>query len=232
MTVSPIPIIYSFRRCPYAMRARLAIYLVGIQVELREILLKKKPAQMLKASPKGTVPVLVLPNEQVIDESIDIVCWALDQSSDPYWLQQLALYQDKSICSDTTFELIQDNDQQFKYWLDRYKYSVGYPEHSVDFYFDKAVAILQRWETHLTDNMSANDFVGFYGSCISLVDIALFPFVRQFAMVDTSEFDRLPLPNLQLWLQRWLAAPEFLAVMHKYPPWEPSHPQLLLKTQK
>ena len=130
-----LPVLYSFRRCPYAMRARLAIQVADIQVELREVVLKNKPAELLAASPKGTVPVLVLPDGQVVDESRDIMLWALEQNDPQNWLQNSSLAN----------QLIDANDVEFKPNLDGYKYADRYPE-SAEFYRQQAEVFLQRLE--------------------------------------------------------------------------------------
>jgi len=126
MTETKLPILYSFRRCPYAMRARLAIAYSGIKLELREIVLRNKPEEMLAISPKGTVPVLQLPSGEVIDESIDIMRWALAQHDPNDWYSEPYIPAIES--------LITQNDESFKPWLDRYKYADRYPEQSETYY--------------------------------------------------------------------------------------------------
>src|SRR5690554_5339291 len=163
------PILYSFRRCPYAMRARLGILFAGLQVELREIVLRNKPAQMLAISPKGTVPVLQLPDGQVIDESLDIMRCAL-QLQDP---QQLL---DESTLTQG-YALIEQNDRQFKHWLDRYKYADRYPEMTQLEYRLQGEVFLQQLEQLLNQSF-------LLGDKISLADIGIMPFIRQFAHVD------------------------------------------------
>ena len=199
------PILYSFRRCPYAMRARLGILFAGLQVELREIVLRNKPAQMLAISPKGTVPVLQLPDGQVIDESLDIMRWAL-QLQDP---QQLL---DESTLTQG-YALIEQNDRQFKHWLDRYKYADRYPEMTQLEYRLQGEDFLQQLEQLLLNQ----SFL--LGDKISLADIGIMPFIRQFAHVDRQVFAELPYPNLQRWLSYWLAQPLFLQAMAKHKPW-------------
>jgi len=216
------PVLYSFRRCPYAMRARIALYYSGNVCELREVVLKSKPEQMLAVSPKGTVPVLLVPSENeqgfdVIDESIDVVAWALQQSDDPdHWLTHS--------CDD---ELIKSCDNEFKHWLDRYKYSDRYPEFEPHFYFEKACAFLTQIESRLVLSTDTNKNES--GECteayfidtpsVSVLDITIFPFVRQFAFVDKNKFDALDSPKLQSWLNYFLISPIFLSVMQKYPMW-------------
>nr|MBV6629460.1 glutathione S-transferase [Oceanococcus sp. HetDA_MAG_MS8] len=204
----PRPILYSFRRCPYAMRARLALAVAQIDLELREILLKDKPAAMLEASAKATVPVLVLPEGEVIDESLDVMHWALQQSDPQGWLH--------ANDAATTQELLAINDGEFKHWLDRTKYSVRFPEHSMEHYRDQAMHILRDWNVRLEANGGA-----LLGSQRRLVDWALLPFVRQFSMIDQQWFAQTPMPALQHWLQQGLATPLFGRIMTKYAPWQP-----------
>ena len=202
--------LYSFRRCPYAMRARLGLSFAELQVELREIVLKNKPAQMLAISPKGTVPVLQLPEDhsserRVIEESREILEWALRQS-DP----QGPL----SVDSASANTLIDQNDGEFKHWLDRYIYADRHPESTQPEYRQRGELFLQVLEKLLAENrylLSSN---------ISIADIAIMPFVRQFAHVDQEAFYSLPYPHLQQWLRDWLEHPVFHQVMTKYQPWQ------------
>ena len=196
-----LPTLYSFRRCPYAMRARLALYYAGLQVELREILLKDKPESMLQASPKGTVPVLVLADGTVIEESLDVVYWALGQQ-DP-----------KGLLAPTQRELIAENDNEFKGWLDRYKYHVGYPEQPPEYYRQQAEVFLGKLEFIL----SQHDYLA--GEKVSVLDICIWPFVRQFAFVDAKWFWQADYPALQKWLQGYLDSEAFTAIMPKFKPW-------------
>ncbi|WP_367110177.1 glutathione S-transferase [uncultured Psychrobacter sp.] len=198
--------LYSFRRCPYAMRARLAILFADLQVELREIVLKSKPPQMLTISPKGTVPVLQLSGGTVIEESREIMMWALDQN-DPQGLLDTEVINQANA-------LISQNDNEFKYWLDRYKYADRHTDMTQTEYRQRGEKFLQILEELLTKN----SFL--LGDSVSIADIGIMPFVRQFAHVDREVFYNLPYPNLQRWLQEWLAHPIFLQVMTKYPPWQ------------
>lgn len=216
MTVS-LHRLYSFRRCPYAMRARLGILFAELQVELREIVLKNKPAPMLEISPKGTVPVLELINpdgsqQQVIEESREILEWALEQH-DPQGLLNTDLASAKA--------LIDQNDNKFKLWLDRYKYADRYPELTQQDYRQKGEVFLQSLETLLTKNKYL------LGDTISLADIGIMPFVRQFAHVDRDVFYSLPYPYLQAWLKDWLDHPKFQQVMVKFQPWQAGDEQVV-----
>lgn len=200
-----LPVLYSFRRCPYAIRARMALYYSKVKCELREIELKNKPQPMLDVSAKGTVPVLVLKDKSVIDESLDVMYWALEQGiDDESWLSTDASeYQ----------ALITENDGSFKYYLDRYKYADRYPEYSQLYYRQKAEEFLQKLEFCLAKRpyLSAES--------MKFVDVAIFPFIRQFAFVDKNWFDNSPYVNLQCWLEQLLQSDLFVAVMQKYKPW-------------
>ena len=209
MSVS-LPRLYSFRRCPYAMRARLGLLFAGQEVELREVVLKNKPAQMLAISPKGTVPVLELVEEggserSVIDESREIVEWALRQN-DPQGLLNTDLVSANA--------LIDQNDKEFKHWLDRYKYADRHPELTQSEYRQRGEVFLQVLEQLLAKNRYL------LGTDISIADIGIMPFVRQFAHVDQEVFYSLPYPNLQRWLREWLELPAFQQVMVKFQPWQ------------
>ena len=202
----PMHRLYSFRRCPYAMRARLGLLFAEVQVELREITLKHKPAQMLEISPKGTVPVLQLSNDAVIEESREIMVWALEQQ-DPQKLLDTKTLHEANI-------LIDKSDHEFKYWLNRYKYADRHLEMTQTEYRQQGEAFLQVLEALLTKNAYL------LGSHITIADIAIMPFVRQFAHVDRDVFYNLPYPNLQRWLTGWLEHPLFLQVMTKFEPWQ------------
>ena len=203
---SSYPCMYSFRRCPYAMRARLGILFAELQVELREITLKNKPPQMLAISPKGTVPVLQLLDGTVIEESREIMIWALAQQDPQGLLHDAALHEANA--------LIDKNDNEFKYWLDRYKYADRHLQMSQTEYRQKGEVFLQLLEELLTKNPYL------LGKGITLADIGIMPFVRQFAHVNRDVFYNLPYPNLQRWLQDWLQHPLFLQAMTKFQPWQ------------
>lgn len=193
-------LLYSFRRCPYAIRARLAIAISGVDVEIREVDLKAKPAQMLALSPKGTVPVLVLPDGRVIDESLDIMLWALRQRDPLGMLQGF---------SDEAEELIKRNDGQFKQALDRYKYPERYPESSTLEYRAQGEVVLKDLNTRLHEcNYLIGDNAG-------ISDLALMPFIRQFAQVDRAWFDASSYIQLQKWLRGWEESELFVDVMRK-----------------
>ena len=192
-------LLYSFRRCPYAMRARLALRYSGVPVHIIEVSLKAKPAEMLALSPKGTVPVLCV-NGRVIEESLDIMHWALAQHDPDDWLLQ---------GDPRVQELIAENDQVFKHHLNRYKYAERYPEQPMEHYRAEGEVFLQTLEGLLAEN----DYL--LAEQLSLADVALAPFVRQFAHVDREWFAGTPYRQLQAWLQRFLESPLFIAVMAK-----------------
>ena len=209
-----LPVLYSFRRCPYAMRARLALEVSGVSYELREVSLKNKPPELLATSPKGTVPVLVLPGGQVIDESLDIMQWALAQNDPQGWLTQGA--------PDEMLALIASNDGKFKHALDSYKYPNRYPLDSGG--DTKAFALAQRfeaasWLQTLEACLSQGSFVWLYGHQASLADMATLPFVRQFAHTDAEWFAAQPWQQLRAWLARFEASELFECVMAKQQPW-------------
>ena len=191
--------LYSFRRCPYAMRARMALRYSGVPVEIVEVSLKAKPAEMLAISPKGTVPVLDA-DGQVIDESLEIMHWALAQHDPDDWL----LGGDSRIA-----ELIEANDQVFKIHLNRYKYAERYPEQPMEVYRAEGALFLQK----LDELLEGRDYL--LTAHPSLADIALLPFVRQFAHVDRDWFAQTPYVRLQAWLQRFLESELFTGIMKK-----------------
>ena len=197
-------IFYSFRRCPYAIRARLAIAYSQQSVYLREVVLKHKPKEMIELSEKATVPVLQLTNGDVIDESLDIMIWALEYADPKGWLTpNLPLM----------LELIDENDFEFKNWLDKYKYADRFPQQSVDYYQQRADDFLFKLETKLQGSRYL------FGENISLADMAIFPFVRQFAGVDKTYFENLSYRALQNWLTNLTTLPLFISIMSKYPSW-------------
>lgn len=190
-------VLYSFRRCPYAMRARMALRYSGVPLSIVEVSLKAKPAEMLAASPKGTVPVLVCADGSVIEQSLDIMHWALARHDPDNWLQPG--------CA----ALIEENDTRFKVLLDRYKYAIRYPEHPMEYYRAQGAEFLQRLE----DMLARSAYLA--GPALSLADVALAPFVRQFAHVDHDWFEQAPYPHLNAWLERFLASELFSSVMKK-----------------
>lgn len=212
MAMSPVteslPVLYSFRRCPYAMRGRMALKVSGIGVELREVILRDKPAAMLEASPKGTVPVIDLRhrNGPVIDESLAVMRWALDKNDPENWL---------GIDPDLTAALIAENDGSFKHHLDRYKYANRYKDANEEYHRSEGAVFLNKLNERLDNGENL------FGVKRSLADIAIFPFVRQFKIADTDWFDAQSFHNVQAWLNRHIAGDLFTSVMEKYGAWQP-----------
>lgn len=203
-----LPVFWSFRRCPYAMRARLAVTIGKVAVELREILLRDKPADFIAASPKATVPVLQLPDGGVIDESFDVMMWALRQNDPDGWLACMDADPDKV---DSFFEQL---DGPFKHHLDRYKYASRY---------DKDTALIHRQEgakTLAEYNAILARQTALSGNHLGLMDFGSLPFVRQFRIADPEWFDAQDWPYLHVWLTAFLDSSLFAAVMEKYAPWE------------
>jgi glutathione S-transferase len=205
--MSGLPLLYSFRRCPYAMRARLALLASDTTCIIREVKLAAKPAEMLAASPKATVPVLILPDGRVIEESLDIMRWCLTRHDPAGWLD----HQDD--------RLIEANDGPFKHHLDRTKYP---DRHGSDAAIHRAACLdmLRPLEDRLTNNPYL------CGKTMGLTDAALLPFVRQFAAIDRGWFDAQPLPQVRGWLDRLVASPLFEAAMIRLTPWRAGDPDI------
>ena len=207
MTQDVHPILYSFRRCPYAMRARLALLQAQIKWEHREIIFRDKPAHMLEISPKGTVPVLLLPDGTVIDESLDIMLWALGENDPDNWLSK----DNKT----EAMALINENDTTFKRALDRYKYPNRYEDEDCSNAREDGLEFITKLDTYLTDRDTL------LPSGASIADTAIFPFIRQFAHVDRDWFYALPTPNIHAWLTKHLESDAFTITMKKYELWAP-----------
>ena len=212
-----VPILYTFRRCPYAMRARMALAASGEPFEWREILLKDKPEAMLSASGKGTVPVLVLPDGAVIDESLDIMLWALSQA-DPMGLLPV-----EAQVRTFAFELIARNDGPFKGHLDRYKYATRYEGVDAIVEREAGLAFLAELDSRLTEST----FLA--GGRCGLADLAIFPFVRQFRIADPAYFDARSFRALHGWLGVLTNSRLFLSIMPKRPPWAPGDAPLIFR---
>ena len=209
--MATLPVLYSFRRCPYAMRARLALASSALAYELREVALRSKPPELLAASPKGTVPVLVLPGGEVIDESLDVMLWALRQHDPDGWLAGDV---------DGMLALIADNDGAFKQHLDRYKYPNRYAaEHTSDVrhFGESHRAAGAAWLVSLQHRLREQNWL--FGDRASLADMAVLPFVRQFAHTDPAWFAVQPWPQLAAWLARFEASTLYHAVMDKHAAW-------------
>lgn len=198
-----LSILYSYRRCPYAMRARMALKLAGVEVDIREISLRDKPAHMLQVSPKGTVPVLVLEDGQVIEQSLEIMQWALKIHA-----LQTSIH---TASRASVLALISENDSAFKCALDAYKYPERHPTKSQIQHRADGEVFLQKLENSLQENLYL------FGATPSLADIAIFPFVRQFAAVDATWFDSSPYPKLNAWLRTLVESELFVSIMEKQP---------------
>jgi len=219
-------ILYTFRRCPYAMRARISLHLSQLNPLVREIELKHKPAEMLTISAKGTVPVLVTADKQVIGESLDIMRFALTQHPAPdndfltpsdYKTLQLWLN------DPATESLINANDNEFKPWLDKYKYADRSPQYSQHWYRQQAEKFIQRLEVNLTQHLFLCT------ETVTLADLAIFPFIRQFANVEPTWFNSMPYPKVNAWLTKLINSPLFNVTMYTYPLWLPQKKMILLK---
>lgn len=208
-----LPILYSFRRCPYAMRARFALAVSGQSCELREVLLRDKPAELRLTSAKATVPVLIEPDGTVHDQSLDIMLWALHRNDPARWL----VSQERG-GSDEVLALIAACDGPFKQQLDRYKYPNRFEgadpvTHRTDAapYLERLDALM-RSQTHL------------FAERPTLADMAIAPFVRQFAQTDVAWFAAQPWPALQRWLSTLTASALWQQATEKYPAWESGGP--------
>jgi glutathione S-transferase len=193
--------LYSYRRCPYAMRARMALITAQIQCDVYDINFRDKPDAMLAASPKGTVPVLITNDNQVIDESLDIMRWALKINDPQDWITQQPKEQ---------LTLIAQNDGEFKKSLDRYKYPTRFENEDCSAAKAKGLAFLTKLNNRLSGSKNL------MGDRSQIADIAIFPFIRQFANVDRAWFDALPLPHLQTWLTHHLSSPLFKTIFKKH----------------
>ena len=192
------------------MRARVSIAYSGAQVGLREVVLKDKPTAMLEVSPKGTVPVLIDIDGTVIEESLDVMRWALAQNDPENWLDGLGLDD----------PLILTCDDEFKHWLDRYKYANRFPEQNEQWYREQGELFLDQLEQLLTHHRYLRS------DSLSAVDVAVMPFVRQFAGVDTNWWSGRPYPQVATWLEQLLEGDLFKGVMKKYPRWQEGDPAI------
>lgn len=199
-----MPILYSFRRCPFAIRARMAIYVADVTVELREVNLSNKPPDMLTLSSRGTVPLLQLSKREIIEESLEIMIWALRKHDPSGWLDDYNGFSEA---------LISENDSTFKKNLDRYKYWQRHPEQTQL----QARKNAEKFLIKLEGLLSRSEY--FCGSSVKLADISIFPFIRQFAAVDLAWFDTNPYPNLRRWLHQLLIDNVFTKSMQRYPQW-------------
>ena len=205
MTHLTLPLLYSYRRCPYAMRARMALLVAGIAFDAHDIVLRDKPAAMLALSPKGTVPVLVLPDGTVLEQSLDIMQWAWHEHDPAGWWARAQSADNQA--------LLAVCDGAFKHQLDRYKYPERFDD--VEHRAQPRDAAVEALLAPLDAQLQRRPQLGGETPCAT--DLALFPFVRQFAAVEPGWFASLPLPALQAWLAGWLAHPLFETAMAKLP---------------
>lgn len=201
--MSALPVLYSFRRCPYAIRARLALAVAQQPYQLHEVLLRDKPAALLAASPKGTVPVLVLQGGSVLEQSLDVMCWALQRNDPADWLRPASGTLEEMLA------LVGDCDTHFKPLLDRCKYPQRYPDINPAQSRDAAQTWLAGWNDRLSDTGHL------HGGHTTLADAAIFPFVRQFAAIDPIYWSAQPWFHLQAWLEDWMQLPMFTETMQK-----------------
>jgi len=197
------PLLFSFRRCPFAIRARLAIKVSGVEVDTHEVSLRAKPKEMLECSPKGTVPVLKFADGRVLEQSLDIMQWALSLNDPEHWLDH-----DQAILAEV-MSLIKKNDESFKPALDLYKYAVRFPEHSEAYYREQAEPFLAELNTRL----SRDGYL--LGERYTLADMAIFPFIRQFSNVNPDWFYASRYHHLIAWLDRLISSELFQNIMQK-----------------
>ncbi len=206
-------ILYSFRRCPYAIRARWALLICEIKVQIREVDLKNKPLEFLNISKTKTVPILVKTNKEIIEESLDIIIWALSESKN----KQIKNFYIPSNKKEEILEIISENDNGFKYHLDRFKYSTRFKASEEDFHFKEAAKFIKKWNKKLTQGR------WLIGDNPSIADWCIWPFVRQFKIAceskkKTSYFE----DPIKEWLENFENHQHFKKLMHKYAKWEPS----------
>lgn len=201
------PILYSFRRCPYAIRARFALAYSGVECELREVDLKNKPQELFDLSPKATVPVLLLPNGEIIKESMDIIHYALAYNDPEKWCYPNTTLTNAIICK---------NDTIFVPTLHKYKYYQRYPEESKATYLQQTELV---FISEIEEILQHSSYIA--GQQISLVDIAIFPFIRQWALADREWFDHSPYSHIRKWLEGIMSTALYDKVMEKHTPWQP-----------
>ena len=206
-----LPVLYSFRRCPYAIRARMSLIEAKVSVELREVVLKEKPQEMVEASAKGTVPVLLPSGDhgKVIDESLEIMLWALTQNN-TQWLSG-------PVTLSNQLEIIADFEKSFKPLLDSYKYHDASKEFTLEYYRNNGMKVIEQLDIVLSTSAYL------LGDRPRLLDVAVMPFIRQFAHVESGWFNDQEVPSLQNWLQGWLQSEKFSLAMRKYQVWKPDH---------
>ena len=203
-------ILYSFRRCPYAIRVRWALLICEIKVEIREIDLKNKPLDFLNKSKTKTVPILIKKDSKVIEESLEIILWALSESKK----ENINIYFPENKKADI-FEIINENDNEFKYHLDRFKYATRYQNINEEFHFTKAIFFIKRWN----DLLAGNKYL--FGDSPTIADWSIWPFVRQFKIACESQKRKNYFePPIKVWLNSFENDIKFKTAMHKYKLWE------------
>ena len=206
-------ILYSFRRCPYAIRVRWALLICELKVEIREIDLKNKPLDFLNKSKTKTVPILIKKNNEVIEESLEIILWALSESSK----QNVKLIYFPDDKKEDIFKIIDENDNEFKFHLDRFKYAARYQDSNEEFHFRKAIIFINKWNELLAENKY------FFGDNPTIADWSIWPFVRQFKIACESQKRTNYLkPSIKNWLDSFENNIKFRSLMYKYELWAPN----------
>ncbi len=205
-------ILYSFRRCPYAIRVRWALLICEINVEIREIDLKNKPLDFLNKSKTKKVPILIKKNSEVIEESLEIILWALSESNK----ENIKFIYFPDNKKEDIFKIINENDNEFKFHLDRFKYSTRYYSSDEEFHFTNAIKFIKKWNELLTENKY------FFGDTPSIADWSIWPFVRQFRIACESQKRSNYLePSIKDWLDSFENNRKFKSLMYKYELWKP-----------
>ena len=206
-------ILYSFRRCPYAIRVRWCLLICELKVEIREIDLKNKPLDFLNKSKTKTIPILIKKDNKVIEESLEIILWALSESKKDN-IKLIYLPDNKK---EDIFEIINENDNEFKYHLDRFKYSTRYHNINEEFHFTNAIKFIKRCNKLLAENKY------FFGDSPTIADWSIWPFIRQFRIACESQkrTDYLE-PSIKNWLDSFENNGKFKSLMYKYELWEPN----------
>jgi len=214
-----MPILYSFKRCPYAMRARMALYLSNTVVELREVSLRDKPQSMLEISPKGTVPVLILDDGNVIDESIEIIEWCIKKKKNIF---TETLNSDQELFTEDAIKLF---DEKFKFHLDRYKYATRYEDVDEILHRESCVEILKTMENKISNK------IFFYTDHLNKIDICILPFIRQFRIANPEWFDNhIEFPKVQKWLDNFLKSSILEEIMVSHEVWKKNNTAIFFPT--
>ena len=214
-----MPILYSFKRCPYAMRARMALYLSNTVVELREVSLRDKPQSMLEISPKGTVPVLILDDGNVIDESIEIIEWCIKKKKNIF---TETLNSDQELFTEDAIKLF---DKKFKFHLDRYKYATRYEDIDEILHRESCVEILKTMENKISNK------IFFYTDHLNKIDICILPFIRQFRIANPEWFDNhIEFPKVQKWLDNFLKSSILEEIMVSHEVWKKNNTAIFFPT--